>query len=330
MKKIILSLIVITVALSAGAQSKANEFLKKIPALPVDSCNATHAGIESFTQQVSSLINEIEDEIGRLNRHANESAGNNEEAAKAAAQKQMSQQYGMSQEDIEKMKNAKNLSAAEKQAMASKMMTQQTNMSMDEIKNLSKMSETGKKAYAEGYATEAMAMSQVNPKPQQVNNSALTMSQLLSEQQVLSGSISANGQKIGTLYSAIENDPSRQVMLDSIDMWRNNWTSMGGVNYGQGKQMDSLALMIKKMQIRYCDKYTPKYRAALRQHLAILKSSLPDYQKLGEITSEITKTQTGVSIQSDSMETGALEALNEYLSKLDKAYKFKLYFPEDD
>jgi len=325
----ILSLIVVTVALTAGAQSTAEGFLKKIPALPADSCNATRAVIESFTQQVSSLINEIEDEIGRLNRHANESAGNNEEAAKAAALKQMSQQYGMSQDDIEKMKNAKNLSAADKQAMASRMMTQQTNMSMDEIKNLSNMSEAGKKAYAEGYATEAMAMSQANPKPQPVNKSALSMSQLLSEQQALAANISANGQKIGTMYSAIENDPSRQVMLDSIQMWRNNWISMSGVDYGQGKQMDSLALMIKKKQIRYCDKYTPKYRSALVQHLKILKASLPDYKSLGEITAQITTTQTGIVASPEDTETGVLTAMNEYLNKLQAAYKYKLYFPED-
>ncbi|MBE0668928.1 MAG: hypothetical protein IH593_14810 [Bacteroidales bacterium] len=329
MKKITLVLIVITLTLTAGAQTKADEFLKKIPALPVDSCNATRAGVESFTQQVSSLVNEIEDEIGRINRQANQSAGNNEEAAKAAALKQMSQQYGMSQDDIEKMKNAKNLSAADKQAMASRMMTQQTNMSMDEIKNLSKMSEAGKKAYAEGYATEAMAMSQANPNSQPVNNSALNLSQLLSKKQALEGNISASGQKIGSLYSAIENDPSRQVILDSIDMWRNNWISMAGVDYGQGQKMDSLALMIKERQISYCDKYTPKYRSALVQHLKILKASLPDYKSLGEITAQITTAQTGIETSSQDTDSGVLKAMNEYLNKLQAANKFKLYFPED-
>jgi hypothetical protein len=152
------------------------------------------------------------------------------------------------------------------------------------------------------------------------------LAKLLGEQQTITGQIAAAGQKIGALYSGIENDPSRQVMLDRMDKWRSKWTSLGGVDYGQGKQMDSLALLIKNEQISYCDKYTPEYRAALRQHL---KSSLPDYQKLGEITSEITKTQTGVVPQPETMETEALKTIKEYISKLNKAYQYKLYFPEE-
>ena len=78
-------------------------------------------------------------------------------AAQDEAVKQLSQQYGLSEADIEKMKNSKNMTSAEKQALASKMMSQQTNMSMEEAQKMGSMSEAGKKAYAEAYATEAMA-----------------------------------------------------------------------------------------------------------------------------------------------------------------------------
>ncbi|MCK7539004.1 MAG: hypothetical protein MZV63_52745 [Marinilabiliales bacterium] len=136
-------LIAVIFTLAAGAQKISNGYLMKIPALPVDTCNITRAGITDFTNQVGGLSAEIAAEISRLNKLAKTSAGNSEAASKEQAMKQMSQ-YGMSQEDMEKMKNSKNMSAADKQAMASKMMSQQTNMSMDEIKNLSKMSDAGK------------------------------------------------------------------------------------------------------------------------------------------------------------------------------------------
>lgn len=329
MKKIVFFLIAVTFTLAAGAQKISNGYLMKIPALPVDTCNITRAGITDFTNQVSGLSAEISAEISRLNKLAKTSAGNSEAASKEEALKQMSQ-YGMSQEDMEKMKNSKNMSAADKQAMASKMMSQQTNMSMDEIKNLSKMSDAGKQAYAEGYATEAMAVSQTNPKSQPVNSSVANLSALVGEQQALTGKIATTGQKIGNLYSGIENDPAGQEMLDRMGQWKSQWVSMGGVDYGQGQQMDSLDLLIKKEQIKYCDKYTQAYRAALLQHLTILKSSLPDYQRLGEVTAEITMTQTGVVLPPETRETEALKAVKEYINKLDNAYQFKLYFPEDD
>src|SRR5665647_1263108 len=165
MKKIIFSLVAISIAVLVSAQTKTADYMKKIPALPGDSCNVSKAGAESFKTQVSSLSDEISNDIGTLNKLAKKSVANDEAAAKEAALKQMSQ-YGMSQEDMEKMKNAKNMSAADKQAMANKMMQHQTNMSPDEIKNLSKMSDAGKKAYAEGYATEAKTVSQANPESQ--------------------------------------------------------------------------------------------------------------------------------------------------------------------
>jgi hypothetical protein len=329
MKKIIFSLVAISIAVLVSAQTKTADYMKKIPVLPRDSCNVSKAGNESFKTQISSLHDEISNEIGRLNKLAKKSTANDEAAAKEAALKQMSQ-YGMSQEDMEKMKNAKNMSAADKQAMANKMMQQQTNMSPDEIKNLSKMSDAGKKAYAEGYATEAKAVSQANPESQPADNNTQNISELLSQQQSILGRISAYDQSIGNLYASIENDPSRQEMLDRIDNWKSKYGRMIGVDAGQGKQMDSLALLVKKEQIKYCDQFTPKYRAALRQHRQILNSALPDYQKLGEITSHVTMAQTGIALPPECMETGALEAINEYLGKLKQVHKFKLYFPEDD
>ncbi len=162
MKKIIFSLVAISIAVLVSAQTKTANYMKKIPSLPGDSCNVSRAGIESFKTLVSIMSEEISNDIGTLKKLEKKSVPNEEAAAKEAALKQMSQ-YGMSQEDMEKMKNAKNMSAADKQAMANKMMQQQTNMSPDEIKNMSKMSDAGKKAYAEGYATEAMAASKANP-----------------------------------------------------------------------------------------------------------------------------------------------------------------------
>ena len=330
MKKTVLILIALSIGLMASAQALTAEYMKKIPALPKDSCNATKAVVEAFSQQVGSLRSEIDDQIGQLNDKGEATMGNSEEVAKANAMKQMSEMYGMSPEDIEKMKNSKNMSAADKQAMASKMMQQQTNMSMEEVQNMGNMSEAGKKAYAEAYATEAMATAGSDPKTQQRNASAANITQLVSSQQAIQGKISASTQKISSLYTPITNDPEGQKMLNNIDAWHSKWISMSGVEAGQGKQMDSLALLIKNEKIRYCDKFTPKYRAALKQHMGILKASLPDYQALADVTADLTKAQTGVTIPAESGDIASLGAVNAYLGKLQGVFQFKLYFPEDD
>jgi hypothetical protein len=313
----------------ANAQTNAESFLNKMPGLPKDSCNITKTEVESLTQKVSALIDQTENEIDVLNEKANEKGHGNEEAAKEAAMQQMSQQYGLSQDEMNKMKSGK-MSAAEKQAMANKVLQQQTNMSMGEVQNLSKMSDAGKKAYAEAYATEAQATAQANPNKQPVNQSSMNMQQLISAQQAVLGKINANGQKIGNLYASIQNDPDLSKMKKNIKDWQSKIMSMTGVDYGQGKQMDSLAVLIKKEQTKICDKYTPKYRSALRQHLSIMKSSMADIQQLGEITGELTKAQTGIVPPAESTEIRKLQAIKEYLTNLKDAYQFKLCFPEEN
>ena len=329
MKSYLLLIVVLLSGLTIHAQTVTNEILKKIPALPKDSCNITKAVMEAFQQKVADVLELTETEIERLNEVVNQKSEGSEEAAKETAMKQMSQQYGLSPEDMAKMQSGK-MSAAEKQAMANKILQQQTNMSMGEVQNLSKMSDAGKKAYTEAYATEMQATVQANPGKYKANEGAKNMNELMSSQQAVLGKIKAGGQKIGNLYANIENDPNLQKSYQNIEKWNDKLMSMTGVDYGQGKQMDSLSMLIQKEQIKICDKYTPQYRAALRQHFAVLKTSFPDYDELGRITAELTKMQTGVVLPVESTEVGKLQSVKGYLNNLKNAYKFKLYFPEDN
>jgi hypothetical protein len=175
-----------------------------------------------------------------------------------------------------------------------------------------------------------MANAQANPKQQPVNNSAKTIQQLMAEQQVATTKITTNSQKISSLYASIENDPSGKEMLKKIETWQSKLMSMTGIDYGQGKQMDSLSLLIQNEQIKYCNKFTPKYRAAIRQHFSLVKASIPDYRQLGAITAEVIKMQYGIVTPPESAEIGAMQAVKEYLKALEDSYKFNLYFPDDN
>jgi hypothetical protein len=94
--------------------------------------------------------------------------------------------------------------------------------------------------------------------------------------------------------------------------------------------MDSLYALMKNEKIKYCEKFTPKYRNALRQHLSIYKTSLPDYKQMADITDQLTKSQTGVTTPPESKELMSLQSLKGYLEKLKDVSKYKLYYPEDN
>jgi len=328
MRKNILFLCAICINVIVFAQGKTEIYLKKTPALPRDSCNISKAEAENFYNQVSELIVEVENDIDALNEQVDQNADNNEAAAKENAMKLM-QQYGMSEEDMAKMKN-KDLSDEDKEEIANNMMMQQANMSMDEAKKLQNMSEAGQQAYATAYATEMMATQTYDPQQQAKSDDAKNSYQLISEQQVIIGKINANNTKIANLYAEIENDPSGKKMLDNIAKWNSQWTNLIGIDYGQGKQMDSLYALMKNEKIKYCEKFTPKYRNALRQHLSIFKAALPDYRQMADITDQLTKSQTGISTPPESKELMSLQSLKSYLEKLKDVSRYKLYYPEDN
>ena len=331
MRKSALILIALGIASITSAQTVFDSYMKRVPALPRDSCNISKAGVESLVQQCSVISEELSSYIEEIRRKSDEYAEENRGTMENNAMKQVQQQYGMSEEDINKLKNSKNMTDAEKKALANQMVMKQTNMSMEEIQNMSKMSEAGKKAYAEAYATEAMANAQADPKKYAPDEKARSLVNLSNEQQTLNQKITGGMKKTENMYAAIENDPEGKIMRDNMEKWNEKlMLMMGEVSASEEKIMDNLSAQIKNEQIKYCNKFTPKYRAVLKQELADLKSSIPDCNRFDEVTKELFKLQTGVDAFPEGSEMSSLGLLGAYLEHLKNAYKYKLYYPEDN
>lgn len=324
-------LIIVSISGMANAQTAFESYMKRVPSLPADTCNISKASLEAFEQQIGSLRAELDKDLETRNRELNAYMEKNKGTMQNNTINQMQQQYGISDEDISKMKNAKSMTKEEKMAMASKMMQQQGNISMQEMQNLSKSGEAGKKAWAEGYAAEAQANAQVNPKKQSANSTPETMMALQMEQQKLLAKIKIEEDRIAGLYAEVDNDPSGIAMKAKIAKWAGQkYKGTIVTDQRQITKDDSLDVLIKSEEIRYCEVLTPKYRNLLRTHLSSLKAAEPDYRRVAEITSEVTKLQTGVAATPESIDIPAMGALFEYLGKLRDAFKFKLYFAEDD
>jgi len=331
MKKFALILVALGIVSVISAQTVFESYMKRVPALPRDSCNISKAAMESFVQQCSMLGEELSNYIEEIGRKSDEYAEQNRGTMENNVVKQVQQQYGMSEEDINKLKNSKNMTDAEKKALANKMVTQQTGMSMEDIQKMSKMSEAGKKAYAEAYATEAMADAQANPKKYAPDEKARSLFNLTNEQQTLNQKIQGGIKKTADMYTAIENDPEGKIMRDNMKKWNDQlMLMMGETTASEAKIMDNLADQITNEQIKYCNKFTPKYRKVLKQELADLKSSIPDCNRFDEVTGELFKLQTGVDPLPETSELSSLGLLGAYISDLKNAYHYKLYYPEDN
>jgi hypothetical protein len=330
MKRIFVALAVIFLTLTLSAQTIADEYMKRIPPLPVDSCYVSRAFADSFRESIVSLSEEIRTEITNLNNEAERYMLDNEELAQENALNQMSQSYGISNDDLELLKNADNMSEEEAMAFAGRVIKQRTNLSMGEIEKLSGMSEAAQEIYIEAYSSEFMTAARNGAGLHEQNESTERSYLLAGEQQSQLGSLTNFNQQVELFYAGLENDPGHNQTLDSLQVWQSLITSMTGISYGQGREIDSLSLLIQSKQMEYCNIFTPRYRKALRQHLHLLQSKLQELINLDRTTAGVTLNQTGIRIPEDLIGLSGLEAIDTYLNKLKEAYGYTLFFQETD
>lgn len=323
MKLYFFTIVVFCIVTTIHAQNTPESYLKRIPALPKDSCSASLESNQMYTEKVQSLIDEIQADIEARNEKVNAAAEGNKEAIEANAMNQVTQMTGMSQADLNKLKNAKNMTAAEKQALANQIMMQKTNMSMDEVKKLSTMSEAGKQAYMQAMGTEMMATSGNNQQTSPAVDDMQKTTELLEQQQALMNANIESHKKIVDQYTAIDNAPKAKVMLENIRKWQQKQRSFGEiVSKAQAKAIDSLEVLINAERVRYCNLQTPKYRAQLRNHLSVVKSSLPEYRKYGKVNCAYISAQTKIAQPAEMIDVPALEAIKGYLGGLKNVNKY--------
>jgi hypothetical protein len=319
MKTKILIFILLTTATVCQAQFKTQDFVNNIPSFPDSICKIKNDDKVAFLNKVYELEKEIRDQI-KIAKSREKVDGSE---AKASAINQMTTQYGLSEEEAQKMKSGKKMSAEEKAALANKMMMQQTNISMAEMQNLKGTSKEGKKAWAEAYGAEAMAIAEGNKGniDPQTGKSNLD---LLQQLQNLNTQVQQRKANIEAEYLKIVNDPERMILQQKITAWNNNITALTGADGGQGEKMDSISVLIVSAKKKYCEKYTPMYTNVLDMHYADLKASYNDYIRIADLTRAAVNMQPVKYDMTTSTEADYLKYINEYLSRLSEVFMYAI------
>jgi hypothetical protein len=321
MKKISFLIIILFICFRAFTQVKPEEFLGMLPALPKEACAIKTDARNSYLDKVNSLSELIDNEISRRHKAEKANAATNNQQA----MNNMAQQYGLSEEDMQKLKSGKKMTDEEKRALADKMLQQNNNMSMDEVDNLKKMDKNGKKAWAEGYSTEMMAVQAADPqKSQEMQLKAKNTYELAALQKHILDSLLAIGSKYSQQLSELENDSLAKVMRENISRWHEELMSMTGIDYGQGGRMTELSNKIKAEKGAYCLKYTPRYFEILKDCEAFTRSGITACYRVEIITARLTKLQTGVDLNIEPGMMG-IGSIKDYVGMLREVFKYNLF-----
>ncbi len=278
----------------AFAQTNTNVFLSKIPFLPNNPCLMTKEQKDNYLGKIDKVDRELLNELD-LKEQAIETNINN---SQGQIKKHFAKEYGLSDADTQKLKN-KEMSEAEKNAMVNKMLNEKANLSLEEVKKLKNMSKEGRRAWAEAYSTEQMLTAQVNQdsgQTQQMNS--MNIYDLTSEQQLLIQKFSSDEQYFNNQLVELDKENSLEL-----------------------KELKDVG------DEEYCNKINLRYYDILNNRLTNIKSTMVDYNRFDELTSELNNATTGINQDASASGVQALRAIEGYVSKLKSIFK---YVPTSD
>lgn len=330
MKNLILALLAFGIYCNLHAQPAAADYFKQAPAIPAKNCHITGIQQDAFENAVQALIDKVDADAKERSQQADDYMNAHQDEMKS----NMIKKSGMSDDDIKKLQNGKDLSEAEKNEMANKMLQQKANMSLDEAKNLKNMSKEAQQAWAQGYAAEQMAMAQANPgQVQAANQDNMKQYELLSEQSALRDKVTSQEDALKQQYQALEAEAEAEKAKLAIEL-KPLYDELKSINDGEGStqaDVDHAAKVIKKIHDRqdlFCEKFTPRMLDYIKQCKTGFESLVPAYDRMEDLQFQIMAAQTGTKLTVAGKGGFSLQAVKQYLTYLSQAYRYKLYRTE--
>jgi hypothetical protein len=246
MKPISFMIAVFLICQVVQASKTPEELLNSLPAPPGNSCQTSPAEKETYVSAVDRVIDEIDEEIDKRRAIAERPLGNEAMAVLAA-------QYGLSQEELARVAGGQELTEAEKEALADKMLNQKYDISMAEARQVQKMSEQAREAWARAYAAGLMAdieagQAETPDKPE----AAQAPGELLAEMMSLGQTLKAEEQRLQQQLAELDQDPAGS-----------------------------------------CEMLAPRQSAILRDYSGFMKRSLPDFKRLDELALSYQRAELG-------------------------------------
>lgn len=340
--KTILTLFLLTLTVFfVNAQVRPEAYISMFPSVPGDICSEEPKGKEEFFSKVNEIDELLQNELSR--RHENTDAI--VDANKPEMMNNALKQTGVSPELIQQLQalekqskgatgDQKKAYDAQKKALADQMMQQSMNISMGEVQNLKKMDKAGQKAWATAYATEKQAEVMADPKKYQDQNAReMQKYNLVKNQKQLSDSLNAQQNRYMKKFAEIDENEDGKKLFTKIEGIRKEIADLYNETAKIGTSPDKNKLIALRSEMvaakkSYCALLTPKYVDALENYKSFIQSSMAAYYRLEKLSSEVTKSQTGVDISPEPGEFG-LGQISGYLNRLKEAYKYNLLGPED-
>lgn len=308
--------------------------LTQFPSLAKSTCiidtvelNVYHSQLNKVTRQLDSLC--------ALRKAALEERIRK---AKPDVEKNIAQDYNLSDSDLQKLKNKK-LSPAQKKALMDKMLKDKANISMKQIEQLKKMKKEGNKEgirnWAEAYQTQKvseMVSGDSTKTPELIEfeknlSKNKELNDLMKEQKQITDRIAAVDKRITNKMLEFNKEDS----IETATRNRNNepLEKMLKDEYLTLDQQRTLLIKIANNNLIYCEKISPLYIDIINDLRSSTEPLIPTYDRLEIVNAEINAKTLGLKEWPVDPGLMQLEAVRSLAHAIAGVYKYTIVPPKE-
>jgi len=331
MKKILV-FFVLLVSIQIYAQS-GMYFLTQFPSLAKSICIIDSVELDIYHSQLSKVILQL-DSLCALRKAALEERIHK---IKPDVEKNIAQDFNLSDADLQKLKQKK-LSAAEKKALMDKMLKDKADISMKQVEQLKKMKKEGNKEgilnWAEAYQTQQMAelVSGDSTKTPELVEFEKNLSKnkeindLMQEQKQLIDRIAAVNKRIANKMFEFNKEDSVQTEIrDTKNKPLKELLSNDDLSSDQRK---TIIMEIALNYLAYCEIISPMYINIINDLRISTEPLIPTYDRLEIVNAEINAKSLGLKEWPVDPGLMQLEAVKGLAHAIAGVYKYTIVPPD--
>ena len=333
MKKIFVLLLLLC---SFQIYSQSGMFLlSQFPSFPKSVCIIDTVELDNYHSQLSKVTRQL-DSLCALRKAALEERIQN---VKPDVEKNIAQDFNLSDSDLKKLKQKK-LSDAEKKALMDKMLKDKANISMKQIEQLKKMKTDGNKEgirnWAEAYQTQQIAelISGDSTKTHEMiefeNNLARNkdLNELMQAQKQIIDRIAAVDKRItNKMIEFNKEDSIETAILDKNNEPLEEMLTRGDLS---SDQRQTILIKIASNHLIYCEKISPMYIDIINDMRISTEPLIPTYDRLELVNAEINAKTLGLKEWPVDPGLMQLEAVKGLAHAIAGVYKYTIVPPKMD
>lgn len=302
---------------SAKAQSTPEALLSQLPAVPTINCAADTAEINRFSDKIYEVKEMIQQIVDRIHSDAQAEM----EQYKDKITSNAIQQSGLKKSDVQKLQQSDGSEEQGRKA-AEKVVSEQYGVSLQELEKVGKMSDAEQEKWAQQYADQMMNEARNNPKAAvKKGDKPRQLFGLAKEQKQLGEYITERMNRVALIFKNVEQQDSveSRKLEEKLRPLEKQLCS-GICSDAEITRSKAAEKQIYALKIQFCQKMSPLQTEAISQYLTTVKSLLPDYRRLTEVQNEVVRLQQlGDLVPTD---LSCYAAIDEYAAVLLTAYKY--------